>query len=91
MGPFFVGSMWILKWTYGNFKSFLMLNIIIDAIFSFAIIRIIEKLKLATLVRINQFQYFLSIFPKAFLLYGFQYLFDKNKERLSSTNRSLED
>ena len=26
IGPFFVFSMWVLKWIYGNFKQFLLLN-----------------------------------------------------------------
>lgn len=45
IGPFFVGSMWILKWTYGNLKRFLLLNAIMDAIFSFPTIRLLRKEK----------------------------------------------
>jgi hypothetical protein len=80
IGPFFVGSMWILKWTYGNFKQFIMLNATVDAFFAFIIVRLTEKLKVAKLVRLNNFQFFLYFFYKAFFLYGFQYIFD-NKEK----------
>lgn len=74
IGPFFVGSMWILKWTYGNFKKFLLLNASVNALFAFVLIRLMEKLKVAKLVRLNQFQFFLYFFYKAFILYGIQKL-----------------
>ncbi|MDQ0257727.1 hypothetical protein J2S74_005189 [Evansella vedderi] len=77
IGPFFVGSMWILKWTYGNFKKFISLNAVVDGFFAFILIRVMNKLKVAQLVRINHFQFFLYFFYKAFFLYGFQYLFEK--------------
>lgn len=83
IGPFLVGSMWILKWTYGKFKLFLLLNAIINAFFAFILIRVMEKLKVAKLVRFNEFQFFLYFFYKAFFLYGFQYIFD-NKKKLAN-------
>ncbi|MGE8206663.1 hypothetical protein ACQKP0_19320 [Heyndrickxia sp. NPDC080065] len=79
IGPHLVGSMWILKWTFGNFKRFILLNAIVDAFFTFPLIRFLKKLKVATLVRINNWQFFLYIFYKAFLLYWFQYLFENKK------------
>ncbi|WP_227939524.1 hypothetical protein [Alkalihalobacillus deserti] len=83
IGPFLVGSMWILKWTYGNFKQFLLLNAIINAFFAFILVRVMEKLKVAKLVRLNNFEFFLYFFYKAPLLYGFQYII--NKKKLLST------
>jgi hypothetical protein len=77
IGPFVVASMWILKWTYGNLKKFLMLNAVINAFFAFIVIRILERLKVARLKNINNFQFFLYFFFKAFFLYGFQALIDK--------------
>ncbi|WP_257008210.1 hypothetical protein [Bacillus sp. FJAT-45350] len=79
IGPFLVGSMWILKWTYGNFKKFLLINAVVDGFFAFILIRVINKLKVAQLVRINKFQFFLYLFYKSFFLYGFQYLYEKRK------------
>jgi hypothetical protein len=79
IGPHLVGSMWILKWTYGNFKQFIFLNAIIDAFFSFVVFNILKKLKVAKLLRFNKYQCFLYIFYKAFFLYGFQYLFENKK------------
>ena len=35
IGPFFALSMWVLKWSYGNFKRFLLLNAIIHSFLCF--------------------------------------------------------
>lgn len=80
IGPFLVSSMWILKWTYGNFKQFLLLNAIINAFFAFILRRVMEKLKIFKLVRFNELQFFLYFFYKAPLLYGFQYIIDSKKK-----------
>ncbi len=76
IGPFFVGTLWILKLTYCNFKKFIILNASINAFFAFVLTRLTEKLKVAKLVKLNQFQFFLYLFYKAIFLYGFQYLID---------------
>ncbi|QIZ08715.1 hypothetical protein HFZ78_20075 [Priestia megaterium] len=79
IGPFLVGSMWILKWTYGNFKRFISLNAIVDGMFTILMMGLLKKLKIVTLVRFNKIQFFLYMFLKSFLLYGFQYLIEKRK------------
>jgi hypothetical protein len=77
IGPFLAGSMWTLKWTYGNFKTFIVTNAIMEAIFAFPITRLFTKLKVYKLKRFNEFQFFLFFFYKAFCLYGFQIVFEK--------------
>ena len=77
IGPFLVLSLWVLKWTYGNFKWFILLNGIIQAIFAYPITYYARKYRHYTLVRFNNLQFFLYFFFKAFLLYGFQSLFEK--------------
>jgi hypothetical protein len=81
LGPFFIGSMWILKMTFGHFKRFLLLNAVINAFFAFIMVRLTERLKVAKLVRITNFQFFLYLFYKAPLLYGFQYIIEKIKKQ----------
>lgn len=51
IGPFLIGTMWILKWTYGDFKKFILLNAVVDGFFAFILMRILEKLKISQLVR----------------------------------------
>lgn len=80
IGPFLVGSMWILKWTYGNFKKFIFLNAIVDGAFTFILAIVLKKLKIFTLVRINKFQLFVYFFYKAFLLYGFQKIIESKRK-----------
>lgn len=79
IGPFLAISMWFLKWTYGNFKWFILLNAITNAIFAYPFTYLARKFRYYTLVRFNSFQFFLYFFSKAFLLYGFQYIFENQK------------
>ncbi|MBX9973971.1 hypothetical protein [Cytobacillus firmus] len=80
LGPMLVMSLWTLNWAYGNFKKFILLNAIGEAIFATPVTRLFTKLKLYKLVQLNEFQFFLYFFYKAFFLYGFQNLFEKYKK-----------
>ncbi|WP_026584215.1 hypothetical protein [Bacillus sp. J33] len=77
IGPFLAISMWFLKWTYGNFKWFILLNGIGNAMFAYPYSYLARKFRYYTLVRFNHSQFFVYFFYKAFFLYGFQYLFEK--------------
>jgi hypothetical protein len=81
IGPFFVSSLWTLKWAYGNFKKFILLNAIINVIFAFPVANFARKFRYYTLVRLTNFQFFLNFISKAFLLYGIQYLFEPKDKR----------
>ncbi len=83
IGPYVPISMWILKYTYGNFKKFVLVNVIFNAFFAFIFIPVLEKLKILRLNRLNHLQFFIYIHYKAYLLYGVQYLYDKLKGRIS--------
>ncbi|MEH7385564.1 hypothetical protein V7147_09170 [Bacillus sp. JJ1521] len=80
-GPFMIGSMWILKLTYGNFFRYLILNLIVDSIFTFVLVdKWLTKWGIASLVRMKKIQLSLLLFIDSLLLYGFQYLIEKGKE-----------
>jgi hypothetical protein len=79
VGPYMPFSMWLLKFSYGNFKKFVLLNVIADGLFAFFFIDVLKKLKIIRLNRINHFQFFIYIHYKAYLLYGVQFLYDKIK------------
>jgi hypothetical protein len=81
IGPMLAVALWTLKWTYGNFKKFILLNALFQLIFTFLAKSLFAKIKLFKLVRLNAFQFFLYFFYKAFFLYGFQYIYE-NKKRL---------
>ncbi|MEH7336183.1 hypothetical protein V7161_26515 [Neobacillus drentensis] len=79
IGPYMPLSMWILKYSYGNFKKFVLLNVISDGLFAFLFVNILKKMKIARLNRLNHIQFFIYLHYKAYLLYGVQYLFEKFK------------
>ncbi|MGN7402387.1 hypothetical protein ACTHO0_21255 [Cytobacillus praedii] len=78
IGPMLVMALCTLKWAYGNFKKFILLNAIGGVFFTVPLTIFFTKLKLYKLDKINNFQFFLYFFYKAFFLYGFQYLLEKN-------------
>jgi hypothetical protein len=77
VGPYMPLSMWLLKFSYGNFKKFVLLNAVADGAFAFFIIDVLKKLKIISLGRLNHVQFFIYLHYKAYILYGVQYLFDK--------------
>lgn len=85
VGPYMPLSLWLLKLSYGNFKKFVLLNVIADGLFSFFIIDVLKRMKIIRLNRLNHFQFFIYIHYKAYLLYGFQYLLEKIKKSSYST------
>jgi len=79
VGPYMPFSMWLLKFSYGNFKKFILLNVIADGLFAFFFIDVLKKFKIIRLNRLNHVQFFIYLHYKAYLLYGVQYLFEKVK------------
>lgn len=43
IGPFMASSLWILKWTYGKLKMFLLINASFEAFFAFLFARFAKK------------------------------------------------
>lgn len=76
-GSFFVGSFWILKYSYGNFIKFMGLNLITDSIFTYFIEPFLQKSGIASLVRMKKIQLMYIFLMLIFLLYGFQLFREK--------------
>jgi hypothetical protein len=76
-GPFFVGSFWILKYTYRKFILYIFVNIIVDSVFTYVMVDLFKKAGYVSLVRINKFQLSLIFLIKSFVMYGFQVFYDK--------------
>ncbi|WP_079508946.1 hypothetical protein [Mesobacillus jeotgali] len=76
-GPFFIGSFWILKYTYKKFKLYLFVNILIDSLFTYFALDIFKKMGYVTLVRLTKFQLSIVFLFKTFVLYGFQVFYDR--------------
>jgi hypothetical protein len=83
-GPFFIGSIWILKYTFGKFKLYLFVNVIIDSIFTYYGLNLFKKIGYVSLVKLTKFQLSLVFLIKTFVLYGSQLLYEKifsNREK----------
>lgn len=79
-GPFLIGSLWLLKLSYGNFKRYIIYNLLVDSISTFFITDFFSKLRVGGLVRLKKYQLSLLFFLKSLLLYGFQSLVERFKK-----------
>ncbi|WP_165352621.1 hypothetical protein [Bacillus infantis] len=77
IGPYMPVSLWILKYSYGNFKKFILLNALFHMVFAWVFLPFLKKVKIVRLTRISYFQFFLYIHYKAYLLYALQHLIEK--------------
>lgn len=79
IGPYMPISLWILKYSFGNFKKFVLFNVIADGVFAFLIMNFLKRLKIVRLKRLSNIQFFIYLHYKCYLLYGIQYLYEKFK------------
>jgi hypothetical protein len=84
IGPMLLMGLCTLKWSYGNFKKFLLLNAIGGVFFTFPLTSLFTKLNLYKLVKINNTQFFLYFYYKAFFLYGFQFFLEEKLNLIKS-------
>lgn len=90
-GPFLVGSMWILKWTYGKFFRYMLLNLVVDGMFTYGLVYYLHKFGIASLVRMKKIQLMYVFIFEALLLYGFQFLKEKVLVKVSIKEKNLLD
>lgn len=76
-GPFLIGSMWILKLTYGKLFIYLITNLVVDTLFTYPFVMFLKKQGIASLVQLKKYQLSILFFIKSLLLYGFQYVKEK--------------
>jgi hypothetical protein len=81
-GPFLVGSLWIMKLTYGKIFRYMLLNFFVDSSFVYLILGWLKRLGIVSLVRLEKFQLLLLFLFKAVLLYVFQFI-KENREKLN--------
>lgn len=89
LGPFFVGSLWILKFTVGNLIRYLFLNLIFDTLFAYPGMFILKRLGIASLVRLRPYQMLLLFMSKSVIIYGVQSLADKLRKKPKSRFQKL--
>ncbi|MEK1831422.1 hypothetical protein AAAC51_28510 [Priestia megaterium] len=52
-GPFLVGTMWIFKLSYGNFKKFMVINFTLDAFFVYVLMSWFKRIGYGSMVRLK--------------------------------------
>ncbi|WP_211170984.1 hypothetical protein [Bacillus sp. DNRA2] len=72
LGPFLVGSLWILKWSYGRLFKFVIVNLIYDGLFTYVVVPLLTKFGIASLVRMKKLQLMYVFAVLASILYIFQ-------------------
>jgi hypothetical protein len=78
-GPFLVGTLWIYHLTFGNIKRYLLINLIIDFLFSVPLTFLYQKLNLFKLVNFRVKHIFFSFISFSFIIYGYQMLIKRIK------------
>ncbi|MCM3693705.1 hypothetical protein [Neobacillus niacini] len=86
IGPFFVGAIWILKFTFGKFLRSTLLNLGVDFFHIFVFVRWLQRMGIASLIRLKDYQALILFSANAAIMYGFQWLIDKkvNPEKTKS-------
>ncbi|MEH7179848.1 hypothetical protein [Neobacillus vireti] len=75
-GPFFVGAIWILKYTYGKFLRYTFLNLGVDFFHVYIFVAWLKKLGVVSLIKLKEYQALLLLTVNAVVMYGFQWLID---------------
>ncbi|WNF38263.1 hypothetical protein RJD24_07500 [Bacillaceae bacterium IKA-2] len=79
LGPFFVGTLWIFHFTFGNFKKYFLVNLIIDWIFSYPLNHLFQRMKLYKLVNFKPKHIYFSFLGFALTIYGYQHILKRFK------------
>jgi hypothetical protein len=79
IGVFLVFSIWLMKWSYGKFTKFILLNLIGNAFFAYPFAIFARKIKYFTLVRLNHFQFFIYFFQRYFCFIAFKTYLKRTK------------
>ena len=75
-GPFFVANFWVFKLTYGNFKKYLLINVLFDYLFAYPLTSLAEKLKVYKMVNMTRFQLFIISTATALINYLYQHFIE---------------
>jgi hypothetical protein len=79
LGPFFIGTIWIFRLTFGKFWLYLLTNTLMDLFLAYPINWIMQKLKVYKLVNYKSIHvFFISIFF-ALVIYPYQIFITRTK------------
>ncbi|WP_207342973.1 hypothetical protein [Neobacillus sp. MM2021_6] len=81
IGPFFIGSIWILKFTFGNFFRYIVLNFVMDFLFVYPGMIALRNMGVVSLVRMKHYQMGILFMAKSVLMYVFQSFAEKLRKK----------
>jgi hypothetical protein len=87
-GVYFVASLWTLKIAYGKLSFYLIFNTILHILYTTLGLKYVERYRIFSLVKLEKIQYFIILYVRGILLYGFQYLLDLINSRFKSEKMS---
>ncbi|WP_313798884.1 hypothetical protein [Cytobacillus sp.] len=79
-GPFFAGTLWIFHLSFGNFKRYILLNLISNISFSYPLTYLFEKFNVYTLGNFKRIHLFLYYYVFAFIIYWYQLLIERSRK-----------
>lgn len=77
VGPFYIGAIWILKFTFGKFLRYSFLNLGIDTFHIYVFVKWLKSMGIVSLIRLKNYQALMMFTFNALIMYGFQLLIDK--------------
>ena len=77
LGPELFAAFWFLKWTYGKFSLFLIINTIAQYLFAFPGMMVLKKLRMVSLERMSPLLFVVLLFFRGVLMYSFQFVKEK--------------
>lgn len=82
LGPFFVGTIWIFRFTFGKFWLYLLTNIVMDLFLAYPANWSFQKLKVYRLVNFKPKHIFFTASFFALIIYGFQLFITRKKSSM---------
>ncbi|WP_160725797.1 hypothetical protein [Bacillus sp. USDA818B3_A] len=79
LGPFFVGTIWIFRFTFGKFWMYLLTNTLMDLFLAYPVNWLLQKLKVYKLVNFKPKHIFFTGICYALVIYGFQLFITRKK------------
>ncbi|WP_246938863.1 hypothetical protein [Bacillus pinisoli] len=77
LGPFFIGSFWILKYTFGNLRLYILVNLLVDSFFTYIGLGVLKKIGYASLIKLSKSQLSLLFLVKSIVMYSSQVLYER--------------
>jgi len=77
LGSFFVGTLWVFKYSYGKFLRYIGINAVLDWFFAYPFTYLFQKMGVYKLIRFKQHQIFLTFLSYSVIIYWFQKMIEK--------------